>query len=832
MVFLRLARTFGPTLLATLAAGVACHSSSSSSGSGGTPGATVTARFNTSSNATPNFLDVPFPSDIYLQNGLVTTIPGVDAVVTQNSQYVTHELAKMDGFSRIALAMFYIDDTTQPLDANGNTGSALLDATTFPSGEAACVADSSAMFLLDLDATDPTMARVTCRAMLHEDYINPQTRQLAVVGPATGIVLDEAHHYAAVLTNRVKTTDGRTPAASADFEAVVSGASTAPAVYTAAYATIAADLASALATDGAQIVAIAPFTTNAMSKALYALRDQVEMAAAPALKFDATSMAPMQPAFFAAPVNGTVPTGATASLDAWLGVVASTAKLPDGSDDPDATLLVRAHDKIGLVGTGVFTAPNYLQHYQGTTYSALDEATFATDANGNILPAPDAPTDSIWVSFAIPQTPMPAGGYPTVIYQHGLDGSREDFLDVANPLCNAGWMVAAIDSITFGARAPEPQWQVDEASDFSASPGATYMGPDGFGDADAKTGAHNGSFDLFGNLLDLGAVRDQMRQAEIDTTELVKVLRSNPDLSALAWNGTTPAIDPDNVAYLGMSLGSIQGTAAAAIEPHVKNWVLNVAGGGLIEELATHGPVIGLDLTEAAGFNFAFLEASLDEGHPMVNLVQAIVEPGDPLALVGNLVLHPQPLVGQPTQPRNVLQFEVIYDELVPNEADEALARAGGWGIAQPNVGSNANILDFKNLSDNPWRLALPSVAPQSDGSFHDTPQTGITAIVVQESPATHGDNMIASSGQRQYCIPYGNFASGTAFDILDSDQWFTVKEPYLQTQATLIGFLKDGFAGMVPAVVVDPTAAPIRDLDGDTYTDDIDAQPCNPKVH
>ena len=71
------------------------------------------------------------------------------------------------------------------------------------------------------------------------------------------------------------------------------------------------------------------------------------------------------------------------------------------------------------------------------------------------------------------------------------------------------------------------------------------------------------------------------------------------------------------------------------------------------------------------------------------------------------------------------------------------------------------------------------------------------------------------SSGQRQYCIPYANFPTGTPFDILDADQWFTVKDPYRQTQATLVGFLKDGFAGMVPAVVVDPTAAPVRDLDG-----------------
>lgn len=822
------ARTFGPSFFAAMAAGIACHSSSSTPGPSGPTG--VIARFDLTTNPIPNLLDVPFPSDIYLQNGQVMSLPGIENLVTQNSPFIAHELAKMDGFSRVGLAMFYVDDYSAPLDLDGTVASAVLDPTTVPADEAACVADSSSMFLIDLDATDPTQARVTCRALVHEDYIKASSRQLAVVGPARGVVLSEAHHYAAVLTSRVKTTDGRALQPSADFETVANGASSAPAVYTSAYQTVTSDLSAALATDGAQIIAIAPYTTNAMTKPLYALRDSIEQAPAPALTFDAASMAPMQPAFFGQPVNGALAASFTASLDAWLGVVAPANVLPDGSDDPDTSLPVSAHDKIAVVGTGVFSAPNYLQHYQGTDYGTLDDATFATDANGNILPAPDAPTDSIWVTFAVPTAPMPATGYPTVIYQHGLGGSRESIFQMANTLCKAGWMVVAIDSITFGARAPEAEYQVDKISDFSSAPGATYAGPDGFGDA--VKGAHNGSNDLFGNLLDLGAVRDQFRQAELDTTELVKVLRSNPDLSPLAWSGTTPKVDPSNVAYLGMSLGSIEGAAAAALEPHVKLWVLNVAGGGLIEELATHGPIVGTLLNEAAGFNFAFLEASLDEGHPLVNLVQAIVEPGDPLSLAGNIVLDPQPLVGQPTQPRDVLQFEVLYDEWVPNEADEALARAGGWGLAQPNVGSNAGILDYKDLANDLWRLPLPSVAPQSDGTFHDTPQAGVTAIVVQEGPGTHGNNMISSTGQREYCIPFANFPSGTPFDILDDDQWFNVKNPYLQTQATIVGFLTDGFAGKVPAVSLDPTAAPVRDLDGDTYTDDIDAQPCNPKVH
>jgi len=817
-----LLRTFAAVLLA----GVACHSSSSSSAPTG-----AIARLDYTTNATPNFLDVPFPSDIYLQSGQVAEIPGVDALLSENSQFVTHELAKMDGFSRTALAMFYVDDTTAPPFGDGTVGFATLDPTSFPADETACVADTSSAFLIDLAPSDPTKARVTCRAQVHVDYINPNTRTLAVVGPARGVVLAEGHPYAAVITSRIKTADGRNIEPSADFRKIQKGDASAPAVYTSAYATVSSALAGALASDGAQIVAIAPFTTNSMSKPMYALRDQIEAAPAPALAFDTASMAPMQPAFFMQPVSGQLPSSATASLDDWLGVVASTAKLPDGSDDPDTNLPVRAHDKIAVVGTGVFQANNYLHAYLSGTYNDLDHATFTYDANGDIQPDSDHPKLPIWVSFAVPTAPMPASGYPTVIYQHGLSGSRDDMLDLANVFCAQGWMVAAIDSITFGARAPEPSWQVDKKSDFSSSPGATYSGPDGFGDANG-TGLHNGSTDLFGTLLDIGAIRDQMRQAEIDTSQLVQVLRSDPSLAPLAWNGTTPKIDASRIAYVGQSLGSIQGAAAAALEPHVQLWTLNVGGGGLITELAAHGPVVGTLLSEAAGINFGVLEGTLDEGHPIVNLIQAVVEPGDPLAFAQNIVLTPHTLGGQPTQPRNVLQFEVLYDEWVTNESDEALARAGGWGLAQPNLGSNSGILDYKNLDDNPGRMPLPSVAAQSDGSFHDTPSQGVTAIVVQESPATHGNNMQSSTGQRQYCIPFANFAYGTPFDLLDPSQYFDVPNPYRQTQQTIVGFFKAGFAGGVPTVTVDPTAAPTRNLDADPDTDDVDPAPCNPKVY
>jgi dienelactone hydrolase len=816
--------------LVSFSVSVACGSSSggSSPSSGpdggadaGSGGAVV--RFDLTTSANPAFMAVPFPSDVYLQGGKVV-VPNMDGVIKENSSFISSELAKMDGFSRVALSAFYVDDTSQPLDANGNPAYAKLDPKTFPADETACVADTSSVFLVDLAATDPTKARIACRGMYHQDFESPSSRTLAAVGPARGIVLQAAHPYAAVLTSRVKTTDGRALLASSDFQKVQQGASSAPAVYTKAYTAASKLLSSALAKDGATIVGIAPFTTHDMDKQLFTLRDGIESSTAPTMKWDAASMAPMSPALFAAPVGGALPMPATASLDDWLGV--ATKKLPDGTDDPDGTLPVVAHDQIAVVATGVFAANNYLTHYQGANYTVAGTATFSYDGSGNIVPAADAPTDKIWVSFAVPAQPMPSTGYPLVVFQHGLGGSREDFLTIANPLCQKGWMVAAIDSITFGARAPEAAYQVDKTSDFASAPGAKYSGPDGF--ADAVNGAHNGSTDLFGMLLNVGGARDQFRQAEIDTVQLVHVLRSKPDLSGLATAGATaPVIDASRVAYIGQSLGSLEGEVAAALEPNLSAWVFNVGGGGLIRELGTHSPIVGALLAEAAGLNFAFIQGTFDEGHLAMSLIQTILEPADALIFASDLITNPQPFAGQPTKPRNLLQTEVLYDEWVPNESNEAFARAGGWGLAAPNQGSNAGILDYKNLANDVGRLPLASTAAQSDGTIHDTPMAGVTAVVVQSSPATHGDNLTSSTGSRQFCIPFANYATGMPFVMVNP---FDVSEPYLQTQAAATSFLADAFAGKVPRVTV--PKPPVRDLDGDTYTDDVDAFPCDPTKH
>ena len=789
-------------------------------------GGDVVAHFALGASGPPALFDVPFPTDAYLDatGHVMNPIPGFDAVFTQNPDLIERELAEMDGFSRITHAFFWVDDLSLPKDDSGNVQTATIDESSLPFDETACTSDASSVFLIDLQATDPAKARVPCRAHFQDDRdIGSELHPVVAVGPARGVVLDEGHRYAAVMTSRVRDASGRSVKASADFLALPTLASPTPIqkMYQSDLATAKTLLAGALGTT-ATIISIAPFTTHTRAKELFQARATLDTLPVPALSFAAQDLAPMGAARFSELVGAQLPAGFTASLDDWLGVVDPKNVLPDGQDDWDNQLPVRAHNKIAAWGTGVFEATNFLQTPPGG-FDVPQQDHFARDASGNIIPNG---TYKIWVSVAVPDAPMPAGGYPTVIVQHGLGASREYVVEVANLFCAQGWMVVGIDSITFGARASEPQYQVDTTTDYVSAPGAKYAGPDGI--ADNTPQGRNPPTDLFGNFQNLGAFRDQLREAALDTAQLYRVIASDPDLSVLATDRGTPHIDASHIAYVGESLGSIEGEVAAAIEPRIEPYIFSVGGGGFIFEAAVHGPGIGALLGAAAGLYFHFLHDRLTEFHPLIDLVQESVESADPLLYARDLVRAPVPVSNLPPKAHSVLLLECLYDELVANEAGESWAREAGLSLAAPDVGVNSGVLDLKSPSTGRWRALLPEAQPDATGAIHDLPQAGVTAVVVQEDPCDHGSDWVSSKGQHQYAIPYVSYKNASLYTRLDTA--FDMANPYRGAAKQFVEFLADSFAGKTPAVTVQ--TAPVRDFDGDGVTDDLDSAPSDPTQH
>lgn len=108
-------------------------------------------------------------------------------------------------------------------------------------------------------------------------------------------------------------------------------------------------------------------------------------------------------------------------------------------------------------------------------------------------------------------------------------------------------------------------------------------------------------------------------------------------------------------------------------------------------------------------------------------------------------------------------------------------------------------------------------------------PFAGVTAVLVQTSPAEHGSNLVAGTGRRQSRIPYAKWDMKEPFSRLDPADAFRVRHAYRDTQGMVTRFFGEAFAGGVPSVA--GFKAPIRDFDDDGATDDVDVDPSNPRV-
>lgn len=136
-----------------------------------------------------------------------------------------------------------------------------------------------------------------------------------------------------------------------------------------------------------------------------------------------------------------------------------------------------------------------------------------------------------------PAMTMPAGGWPVVIFQHGITGSKSNALAVAGALSMAGYAVVAIDHTLHGDR------------------GFSVEVPTDTGTRTVVINASTNNATDYMNLQSLLTTRDNVRQSISD----ILGLRAGLNFSNLTQSGT---INPTNVQFMGHSLGAITGTSA------------------------------------------------------------------------------------------------------------------------------------------------------------------------------------------------------------------------------------------------------------------------------
>jgi pimeloyl-ACP methyl ester carboxylesterase len=337
---------------------------------------------------------------------------------------------------------------------------------------------------------------------------------------------------------------------------------------------------------------------------------------------------------------------------------------------------------------GSLTIPYYLSRPSQTNPTAPLTVSWQgnpspLDANSrlltrfNPLPVPTA-TFPIPLLVTVPNTTSvghgakPAGGWPVLIFQHGLTRNRLDAIAIADAAADFGnYVVVSIDLPLHGIPGP------------TATGGAFYQaGNERTFDLDIVNNSTlaagpDGQIDPSGiQFVQVPAplvTRDNLRQGAADILTLV---RSLPNLD-LDGDGAGD-INATRVHYIGHSLGGIVGgtflgTAGAA---EVRTGELAMPGGGVAQTIFD-SPAFGPRIKQGLAAQ------GITEGSTLYNQfirdAQTIVDAGDPINYIENAV-NARPLlvlqvVGGGTLPNGGTSPS---DQVVVNSATKRLIDAAG----------------------------------------------------------------------------------------------------------------------------------------------------------
>lgn len=306
-------------------------------------------------------------------------------------------------------------------------------------------------------------------------------------------------------------------------------------------------------------------------------------------------------------------------------------------------------------------------------FAQVGEGLFELDSNGKLIQQRE---EDIQVVISFPKQPMPAGGYPLVMYFHGSGGIASQVVDRGVQLVAGGGNI----------KGEGPAHVLAEHG--LGSVGSSHpMSPE------RVPGASAIAYLSFDNL---AATRDIFRQGILEQRlflEALLKLEVDPSVVEACTGMSLPAGETaykfaDNrVMAMGQSMGGMYTNLIGAVEPKIEAVVPTGAGGYwsfFIEETAVVG-----NLSFLAGIILSTPE-SLDYMHPAMHMFQTAWEAAEPLVHVPRLAMRP--LEGHPARPT----FEPVGldDSYFSTNIYDAFALAYGheqvgdevWNTMQPKL--------------------------------------------------------------------------------------------------------------------------------------------------
>lgn len=324
--------------------------------------------------------------------------------------------------------------------------------------------------------------------------------------------------------------------------------------------------------------------------------------------------------------------------------------------------------------------------------------------------------------------------FTTVLFGHGLGGTRTDAESLAEVFAANGWAIVGIDAVKHGDHPDDPPLALQFAPGIVPSVYAFF----GMGVPVRLDG-----------LFDPLAQRDNWRESQLERLQLVQAVRDGMD----ADGDGTRDLDTETLFYFGASMGGIMAAEPAALVPEI-DAVVSVVPGARVGGIISEGVFF-----EAA---MVYLRTRQVEGQLQrwFALWQTIIDGGDSAVWTPHAVRDRLP--GMTPSPQFLIQM-VQDDLIVPNTSNTLYARS----VGVPHLGEVLFPIDLVELEP-----ALPTsgnvAATVTGGSFQydviyvaDGPETqradhsGLSRNPVALEQTVHFFRTFEETGTAEILDPY-----------------------------------------------------------------------------
>lgn len=339
-------------------------------------------------------------------------------------------------------------------------------------------------------------------------------------------------------------------------------------------------------------------------------------------------------------------------------------------------------------------------------YDVEGSGAIIEDASGNPVAQEQ---DHLGFVITVPKkAPMPAGGFPIVLYGTGSGGKARQVID----------RTAAAENPAKGLGPPGRGPAL-----YFANRGIAVLGFPAPLAWDRHPTGQSGESSTF-NVGNLTAFRGNIQQGALDFTTLAAVVNEIQLDASLCPSATAAGgsfrYDESHVFMHGHSTGSTMGGLAIPTEPRISAGMLSGAGGTWIQELTiAESPVPYRTLVKLLlGYDS---EDDVDAFDPPLTLFQTVMDPVDVTTWARHIALSPFP----GSAPKPLLLSEGVIDTFhLPRMAD-AQGLAAGLDVIGPLVDPDAEAA---------YSLAGRSVLP-APASGNIVAGTGaVTGVVMQRA--------------------------------------------------------------------------------------------------